>query len=237
MILWMLLPKALAADPLLDKAVMDFRSSYTECQKVPVDSVAQNSIDTCKNALTSVQNLSTILENHPEWSAAKLLPPKLKICESNLKKAVATLQRNKDQRDAASIVTNGGMQVVAVMIDRSELADSIYFEPNSSHVSARYSIVIQGICETALSQYRTTLEVQGYDDNRRSTKKQSDLAEARATEVAKALIGCGISAENIKILDYVDDYFTGNNRTAEGREENRRVEVRTPRLVPDPELK
>jgi chemotaxis protein MotB len=77
------------------------------------------------------------------------------------------------------------------------------------------------------------VEVDGHTDNRpiRSSLKKrfptnKELSEARAANGVTALAGGGVSAETITSAGYADTRPVAPNATDEGRQKNRRVEVR-----------
>lgn len=58
------------------------------------------------------------------------------------------------------------------------------------------------------------------------SKKNLNLSQERAQSVASYLLGCGVSNSQIKSVEGLGQADPiGNNDTAEGRQQNRRVEV------------
>jgi outer membrane protein OmpA-like peptidoglycan-associated protein len=74
------------------------------------------------------------------------------------------------------------------------------------------------------------LEIQGHTDNRGPSDLNQRLSEERAQSVGEYLIHKGIAADRLKWVGYGQSRPTATNKTAEGRKENRRVE-----LVPNPQ--
>ena len=77
------------------------------------------------------------------------------------------------------------------------------------------------------------VEVDGHTDNRpiRSSLKKrfptnKELSEARAANGVTALAGGGVSTDTITAAGYADTRPVAPNATDEGRQKNRRVEVR-----------
>jgi OOP family OmpA-OmpF porin len=71
------------------------------------------------------------------------------------------------------------------------------------------------------------LEVIGYSDNKGSEKANKKLSLARAKAVKKYLVDTGIEADRITVKGEGSANPVGDNKTAEGRAQNRRVEIRS----------
>ena len=77
-----------------------------------------------------------------------------------------------------------------------------------------------------LNKYKETqILVEGHTDATGTRKMNMDLSENRASSVARCLKGQGVSGGRISTNGYGPDQPVGDNATAEGRQENRRVEV------------
>ena len=118
------------------------------------------------------------------------------------------------------VTDNNGLQAVKVTFD-----SGILFNTGNAALSA----------QAKLNQNRDMdVSIYGYTDNqgwRNSTAEQSiqknlNLSQERAQSVASYLLGCGVSNSQIKSVEGLGQADPiGNNDTAEGRQQNRRVEV------------
>lgn len=70
------------------------------------------------------------------------------------------------------------------------------------------------------------VEIAGHTDSRGSKTKNMKLSQARADAVREYLIGKGIAADRLVAKGYGSAEPVASNKTAEGREENRRIEFR-----------
>jgi outer membrane protein OmpA-like peptidoglycan-associated protein len=69
------------------------------------------------------------------------------------------------------------------------------------------------------------VEVAGYTDDRGTDEYNQNLSVRRADAVRTYLIGKGISADRLTAKGYGETNPVADNATAEGRTENRRVEL------------
>jgi outer membrane protein OmpA-like peptidoglycan-associated protein len=77
-----------------------------------------------------------------------------------------------------------------------------------------------------MAQYpRTMLIVEGHTDSQGSPEKNQELSALRAQAVADALVMRGVPRERIDLVGRGPDMPVASNATAEGRQQNRRVEM------------
>ncbi len=77
----------------------------------------------------------------------------------------------------------------------------------------------------ALKDSGKKAEVKGYTDNTGSAAYNLDLSQRRAQAVASYLEGKGVAAKNLTVKGYGATDFVATNDTAEGRAQNRRVDI------------
>jgi len=70
----------------------------------------------------------------------------------------------------------------------------------------------------------TKLEVQGHTDNRGSASLNRKLSQQRADSVRAALVKRGIGEDRLVSKGYGPDAPIADNKTATGRQQNRRVQ-------------
>ena len=68
-------------------------------------------------------------------------------------------------------------------------------------------------------------DVNGYTDNTGSAAYNVDLSQRRAKAVASYLEGKGVEAKKLTVKGYGATDFVASNDTAEGRAQNRRVDI------------
>ena len=116
------------------------------------------------------------------------------------------------------IVNNGNNLVVT-------LPQDILFATNSTALSGS----LQGDLRTLASSINrfpdTTVNVIGHTDNVGDAAFNLDLSQRRAQAVTSVLINSGVSPTRIRSIGRGEDAPVATNLTAEGRQQNRRVEI------------
>jgi len=85
--------------------------------------------------------------------------------------------------------------------------------------------VLDGVAEQLLANPKVKIEIQGHTDNQGKPATNQDLSERRAKAVVGYLATKGVSTSRMKAVGYGQDVPIGDNKTAEGRELNRRIEM------------
>jgi len=70
------------------------------------------------------------------------------------------------------------------------------------------------------------VQVEGHTDDRGSEKSNKRLSQRRADAVLKYLVGKGVEAERLVAVGFGEANPIADNKTKEGRAENRRVEFK-----------
>jgi outer membrane protein OmpA-like peptidoglycan-associated protein len=85
--------------------------------------------------------------------------------------------------------------------------------------------VLDGVAEQLLANPKVKIEIQGHTDNQGKPAANQDLSERRAKSVVGYLANKGVSTSRMKAVGYGPDVPIADNRTPEGRELNRRIEM------------
>ena len=109
--------------------------------------------------------------------------------------------------------------------------ETVLFDFNRSDLTDEYKQQLDALVKTLAQQNRYFIEVQGYTDAVGPDAYNLELSRRRAEAVVRYLtMTHKIPLVRIFTLGYGEDSPTAENRTREGRVQNRRVEVRI--LVP-----
>jgi outer membrane protein OmpA-like peptidoglycan-associated protein len=85
--------------------------------------------------------------------------------------------------------------------------------------------VLDGVAEQLLANPKVKIEIQGHTDNQGKPAANQELSERRAKSVVGYLATKGVSMSRMRAVGYGQDIPIADNRTAEGREQNRRIEM------------
>jgi OOP family OmpA-OmpF porin len=103
----------------------------------------------------------------------------------------------------------------------------IEFANNSYEMDAGSKERLDGIAETLRNYPEIKIDIRGFTDNVGSTAHNKTLSESRAKAVLTYLEGKGVVAERMTSQGFGKDpkHFIADNKTAAGRQQNRRVEI------------
>ncbi|MCX7726535.1 MAG: OmpA family protein [Chitinispirillaceae bacterium] len=112
-------------------------------------------------------------------------------------------------------------------ISRGKLILSgVSFEPGKAILTVNSYTILDQVYESLVEWPEVKLEIQGHTDNVGSNIANLKLSQLRAEAVRNYLIQKGISPDRLKAVGYGEDFPIADNNTKEGREKNRRVELR-----------
>jgi len=104
---------------------------------------------------------------------------------------------------------------------------SIYFEPNSAHMSLDSRAVVDELAGTMRAYENTVVDIEGNTDSTGSRPYNIQLSHARADEVKNYLVEkYGFPAKRLHTAGNGPDKPIDNNATPEGREKNRRTDIK-----------
>lgn len=103
---------------------------------------------------------------------------------------------------------------------------NLNFNTGSAELKAGSMDEIKNVAAILKAYPGVNLAVEGYTDNTGDAAKNKDLSLARATTVMNKLRTLGIGAGRLSAAGFGADNPIGDNATAEGRAENRRIEMR-----------
>ena len=101
----------------------------------------------------------------------------------------------------------------------------ITFATDSSDLNDRALNTLDGVGITLAKYNRTLVNITGHTDNVGTAAYNQDLSERRARAVASVLTDGGVSPYRIVAFGRGEDQPIATNLTAEGRRQNRRVEI------------
>lgn len=118
-------------------------------------------------------------------------------------------------------VAKANREEVQKEVDKS--ARRIYFEVNSATLKAASYPALKDIAQILKDDATLQLEVEGHTDNTGGLVLNQKLSEARAASVKTYLTSQGVSDDRITTAGYGYSKPIATNKTAAGRQQNRRV--------------
>lgn len=101
----------------------------------------------------------------------------------------------------------------------------IFFKQNSNDLSEKAVEKLDQIFEILITNPNTEITLNGYSDSIGPASYNEMISEIRANAVKSYLIGKGIAPSRMTAFGHGSKKFIASNKTAEGRQLNRRVEI------------
>lgn len=105
---------------------------------------------------------------------------------------------------------------------------TITFEVNGDEIEMSSYKLIDEAVKVYQKDPSVIMEVRGYTDSSGNEKSNLRLSQKRADRVSKALQIRGVPQDHIKAKGYGSEKPIVSNKTPEGRQKNRRVEIEFP---------
>lgn len=112
-------------------------------------------------------------------------------------------------------------RIDAILIDRK-----VEFEPSRAELLPGSVAILQDVLAVLNQAGQLSLTVEGHTDDRGRAEANRALSQARAQAVTAWLTSQGVSADRVSAAGYGADRPIASNASAEGRAQNRRVEIR-----------
>ena len=123
--------------------------------------------------------------------------------------------------------------VKEVVVEKASKATSdkwvligVNFANNSSKLTCESYPILFDAAKTLLKNPDMKVEIQGYCDINASVEYNKKLSQRRAETVKSYLESKGVAASRLTAVGYGKTDYVGDNKTSEGRAENRRVEFK-----------
>ncbi|MBS0367492.1 MAG: OmpA family protein [Proteobacteria bacterium] len=106
-----------------------------------------------------------------------------------------------------------------------DMPGGVTFATNSSDLNAAFYPVLDKVAATLVQYDQTMVEVAGHTDSTGSAQYNQALSQRRAQSVAAYLINRGVRAARLMTVGDGENHPIASNDTADGRAQNRRVEL------------
>lgn len=126
-------------------------------------------------------------------------------------------------------------QLVVITKQQIEIKQKVFFATNKATILRKSHALLDQVAEVIKSHEEICpVRVEGHTDSRGSAAHNRKLSQARAEAVRAYLVKRGVEPTCLKPVGYGPDRPIAENRTAAGREQNRRVEFRLESADPAP---
>jgi outer membrane protein OmpA-like peptidoglycan-associated protein len=138
------------------------------------------------------------------------------------------LARSTAERRAADAM--GALARLAAVKEESRglvitLSGSVLFRSDDATLVAGASTRLEGVADALMQTPDRTLLVEGHTDSQGTDAHNLDLSQRRAESVRAALLARGYDASRVQAVGIGEARPVADNNTAEGRANNRRVEI------------
>lgn len=117
------------------------------------------------------------------------------------------------------VIDNQGDQLLVTM------PQGILFDTDSAALRASLQSDLRALARNVQRYPDSTIDVIGHTDNSGSAEYNQDLSARRATAVAGVLLEQGVAPSRVRSFGRGEAEPVATNLTAEGRQQNRRVEI------------
>ncbi|MES0874556.1 OmpA family protein [Sinimarinibacterium thermocellulolyticum] len=111
-------------------------------------------------------------------------------------------------------------------VEQKFILKGVKFEFDSDRLTPEAKAILNDVAGTLQAYPDVEVEIEGHTDNIGTDAYNQGLSERRANTVKTYLIGRGIDAARMTPVGYGESTPIADNNTEEGREENRRVELK-----------
>lgn len=126
----------------------------------------------------------------------------------------------------------GQLQGTGVSVTREgryimlNMPSNITFATDSSDIQPAFYSTLNSVALVLKEYNRTLVDVYGYTDSTGSEQHNLNLSQRRASAVADYLIAQGTNRQRFAVIGRGESQPIASNATPEGRQQNRRVEIR-----------
>ncbi|MCM1512074.1 MAG: OmpA family protein [Oxalobacter formigenes] len=134
---------------------------------------------------------------------------------------------NKQKNEISTSTKGSGITVTQTKdnLMQVNIPSDISFAANSAQLNPDFRQVLNKVADNLKAYPNTNIIIAGYTDNTGNDAINTPLSRERAEQVQAYLISHGVAANRIRTEGFGSKYPVADNATAEGRAENRRVEI------------
>jgi outer membrane protein OmpA-like peptidoglycan-associated protein len=115
-------------------------------------------------------------------------------------------------------------RLVVVTEGKIELKQTVFFDTNRASIKRASFALLNEVAQALKDNPKIKVEIGGHTDSQGSDARNLRLSQGRADAVRAYLIKRGVTSDRLVAIGYGETVPIADNRTAEGRSQNRRVE-------------
>ncbi len=136
-------------------------------------------------------------------------------------------KEDKCPTEAGKMENNGCPEIKQEIVEKvNYAAKSIFFEKNSDKILSRSHVSLEEVAKVLRDNPILHLTIEGHTDNVGNLSYNLSLSQKRANAVKAYLLKQGIAESRLKAQGFGSEKPVGDNQTAEGKAQNRRVELK-----------
>jgi outer membrane protein OmpA-like peptidoglycan-associated protein len=177
---------------------------------------------------TPVPKVSVPTVSAPDLSMPPIIPPVVEKVSDFFETTLSSGYAIKGAKEGIENKLIGFIQDTGKAVDETLwfTMDGITFDTDKATIKAESNVQLANIAEILRAFPAVKIKIGGYTDNTGDAAANQVLSANRATAVKNALIGMGIDAGRIEAEGYGSAHPVASNDTPEGRQQNRRIDVR-----------
>ncbi len=113
---------------------------------------------------------------------------------------------------------------IVVTEEKIELRQKIFFSYGNTKIMPRSFMVLDEVVQALSDRKKACLRIEGHTDDRGNAEQNQELSQGRATAVRQYLVDHGTDGNRLVAKGFGESLPMDDNRSAAGRENNRRVE-------------
>jgi outer membrane protein OmpA-like peptidoglycan-associated protein len=195
-------------------------------QLAEADGETARALENKNEATTEVSKTQAaqLASTRAELGAVKVDLSKTQVQLTEEQKAHAAAEaRAKDALDKLALASVPVKQEPRGMV--ITLPGAVLFASNKSTLLASAQNKLTQVADALKDQEDHKIIVEGYTDSRGSDELNQDLSQRRADSVRNYLVTMGVPADKIDARGFGSSSPVADNHSAEGRADNRRVEI------------
>lgn len=218
-----------AADKSARGLQSDLHASQAKANGLQGDLAAsQSKTSGLQGDLNASQNRATGLQGDLKDSESRAIALQEQLVAEKLRRREAEIKLTSSlqaMRDLQSVKEEARGLVIT-------LSGAVVFASGQSTLLPAARSALNNVAEALKAQSDRAITVEGHTDSQGSAPSNQQLSQSRSEAVRAYLVSRGIAAAGITAAGYGPDRPIANNKSAEGRATNRRVEIV---LAPAPE--